>query len=121
LRDWGFIAVIATGFGDIFRRNALRNGLLAIELPESFVSDLSDDVDADPTTAITIRLDATSVSTSERTHSFELDSRVRWLLLNGFDEIDATLRSTQDIDRHEQSRPAWLPRVRLTSMAGDAP
>nr|WP_042178515.1 3-isopropylmalate dehydratase small subunit [Kibdelosporangium sp. MJ126-NF4]CEL13230.1 3-isopropylmalate dehydratase small subunit [Kibdelosporangium sp. MJ126-NF4]CTQ98921.1 3-isopropylmalate dehydratase small subunit (EC 4.2.1.33) [Kibdelosporangium sp. MJ126-NF4] len=111
LRDWGFVVVIATSFGDIFRRNALKNGLLAVELPESVVSRLAALIDADPATTITVDLSAMEVRAAGNSHPFTVDERARWLLLNGLDEIAVTLDKHDAIQAYENDRRPWLPQL----------
>ena len=109
LRDWGFVAVIAPSFGDIFTRNALRNGLLPVELPEDVVLQLCDAVEAETATPVTISLEQQEVRVAEHAYRFDVDSGARWLLLNGFDEIEVSLQAQPAIDRYERDRPGWLP------------
>lgn len=111
LRDWGFRAVVASSFGDIFRRNALKNGLLTVELPERAVRDLAALVVADPEFEITVDLVACQLRAAGHTHPFQVDPRARWSLLNGHDEIALTLACDADISLYEGSRPHWLPRA----------
>lgn len=114
LRDWGFTVVIATSFGDIFRRNAGNNSMLAIELPEPVVAELADRVEADPSLEVTADLVNLEVRTGELRQTFTMDQRARWLLLQGLDEIAITLVKEDVISAYEQARRYWLPRVRPT-------
>ncbi|MGH3700724.1 MAG: 3-isopropylmalate dehydratase small subunit [Pseudonocardiaceae bacterium] len=114
LRDSGFMVVIATSFGDIFRRNALNNGVLAIELPEAGVAELADRVDADPHVEITADLVNLEVRTDELRYGFTMNERTRWLLLNGLDEIAVTLEKAEAISAHENTRRPWLPTIAPT-------
>jgi 3-isopropylmalate/(R)-2-methylmalate dehydratase small subunit len=115
LRDWGFRVVIATSFGDIFRRNAFKNGLLAIQLPEPVAAELADFVDADHANEITVDLVNEEIRAGRSCHEFGVDRRARWLLLNGFDEIAVTLEKNDVIAAYEASRRSWLPGIRPTS------
>jgi 3-isopropylmalate/(R)-2-methylmalate dehydratase small subunit len=112
LRDGGFAAILSARFGDIFRRNALKNGLLAVCLPESTVSELMDRTDADATVEFTVDLQRREVRWPEGGAAFEIDERARWLLLNGLDDIDVTLRHQADIAAYERRRHRWLPEIR---------
>jgi 3-isopropylmalate/(R)-2-methylmalate dehydratase small subunit len=105
LHEWGFEVVIAESFGDIFRRNALKNGLLAIQFGVDAVTTL---LACSLETLVTVDLVAQEVRCGELTWAFEIDSRARWLLLNGLDEIDETLTKEADIARYEQGRRYWL-------------
>ncbi|ORT57432.1 3-isopropylmalate dehydratase small subunit [Streptomyces sp. CB03238] len=111
LRDWGFSVVVASSFGDIFRRNAFKNGLLAVQLDEEVVSGLASAVEADPDFEIVVDLEACELRAAGRGHSFEVDPRARWLLLNGYDDIAVTLGRAEAISAYEASRPPWLPRT----------
>jgi 3-isopropylmalate/(R)-2-methylmalate dehydratase small subunit len=112
LRDWGFAAVLAPGFGDIFRGNALKEGLLPVELELTDVEALWDAVEADPATAITVDLVAREVRAAGLTWSFPIDDFSRWRLLEGLDDIGLTLRHDAAIAEFEAGRPAFAPVVR---------
>jgi len=111
LTDYGFRAVIAPRFGDIFRTNATKAGLLPVVLPEPVVTALQDAVEADPDTEITVDLTGRMVRASEKgiTAPFDLDDYTRWRLLEGLDDIGLTLRHVEAITAFEQARPTWLP------------
>ena len=117
LRDWGFAVVVATSFGDIFRRNAFKNGLLAIELPEPAVAGLADRAEAGPGLEITVDLVACEIRAGRERHGFAVDDRARWLLLNGLDEISVTQARDDTISAYEGSRHHWLPRIAPTAPA----
>lgn len=123
LRDWGFAAVIATSFGDIFRRNAFKNGLLAVELPGGVVGALTDLVERDPALLLTVDLVAREVRAGAMRQAFTVDDRARRLLLEGLDEIAVTLERTDGIDAYESRRSYWLPSIRpsVPVAAGNAP
>jgi 3-isopropylmalate/(R)-2-methylmalate dehydratase small subunit len=127
LTDYGFRAVIAPRFGDIFRTNATKAGLLPVILPEATVSALQDAVEADPGTEVTVDLgrsevlagaagaggaagDASAVASAPGIRApFEIDGYTRWRLMEGLDDIGLTLRHAGEITTFEHSRPAWLP------------
>jgi 3-isopropylmalate/(R)-2-methylmalate dehydratase small subunit len=111
LMDYGFRAVIAPRFGDIFRTNSTKAGLLPVILPEATVTALQDAVEADPATVITVDLDARVVLAEAAgiTAPFDLDDYTRWRLMEGLDDIGLTLRHTDDITAFEKRRPCWLP------------
>ncbi|MCM0677725.1 3-isopropylmalate dehydratase small subunit [Micromonospora phytophila] len=111
LRDWGFRVVIAPRFGDIFRGNALKEGLLPVELELSAVEEIWDLVEADPGTEITVDLAARQVRVSGSTWPFPLDDFSRWRLMEGLDDIGLTLRHEADISAFEAGRPPFLPSV----------
>jgi 3-isopropylmalate/(R)-2-methylmalate dehydratase small subunit len=109
LTDYGFRAVISSRFADIFRGNSLKGGLLPVELPAGVVAALMALVEGDPTTAVTVDLDARQVRAGDITASFELDDFTRWRLMEGLDDIGLTLRHGQDIAAYEENRPSWKP------------
>ncbi len=111
LMDYGFRAVISPRFGDIFRGNSLKAGLLTVLLAEKIVQRLLDDITDDPTTLVTVDLVERQVRWTGEVHGFELDDYTRWRLLEGLDDVALTLRNTDVIDDYEARRPAWLPSV----------
>ncbi|HYB15289.1 MAG TPA: 3-isopropylmalate dehydratase small subunit [Streptosporangiaceae bacterium] len=114
LTDYGFRAVIAPRFGDIFRTNATKAGLLPVILPEATVSALQDAIEADPGTEVTVDLGRREVRAGAAgmagiSAPFEIDDYTRWRLMEGLDDIGLTLRHADEITAFEHSRPAWLP------------
>ena len=111
LTDYGFRAVIAPRFGDIFRGNSTKAGLLPVVLPEATVAALQDAVEAEPATEIVVDLDHRLVTaeTAGISASFEIDDYTRWRLLEGLDDISLTLRHEQDVTEFETHRPAYKP------------
>jgi len=108
LEDYGFRALIAPSFADIFRTNCCKIALLPVELPAESVRALMDAVLADPTTTISIDLDALTVSAPGMRETFVFDGFRRWCLLEGLDDIELTLRHADEIESYEAGRPAWL-------------
>ncbi len=114
LQGNGFRVVIAPRFGDIFRTNAAKSGLLADQLAEPVVERLWDHLDAHPGELVTVDLDRCVVLAGDDfLEHFTVDSYVRWQLLNGLDEISATLAGLGDIEAFESRRPPIKPRVPL--------
>ena len=115
LTDYGFRAVISSRFGDIFRSNATKGGLLPVRMADSDVSALMDLVEADPEVIVTVDLDKRQVSAGRPGEparvgsAFDIDDYTRWRLMEGLDDISLTLRHSDDIARYESTRPAWLP------------
>jgi 3-isopropylmalate/(R)-2-methylmalate dehydratase small subunit len=109
LEDYGFRAVIAPSFADIFRNNCCKIGLLPVELPQESVRALMDAVLDDPATTIVVDLEALTVTAPSVEESFAFDDFRRWCLLEGYDDIDLTLRHVDEIAAFETRRPAWLP------------
>ncbi len=113
LQDHGFRAVVSPRFADIFRSNSLKGGLLPVQLPADVVEKLMDLVEADPTTPVTVDLEARELragrGVDELVAPFDLDDFTRWRLMEGLDDIGLTLRHAADVEAFEQHRPAFLP------------
>ena len=112
LQDHGFRAVISARFADIFRGNALKGGLLPVQLPAPVVDALMARVEADPSTEVTVDLVAREVRSGDVVAPFELDDFTRWRLMEGLDDVGLTLRHEPDITAYEARRPAFLPTSR---------
>ncbi|MFH9075235.1 3-isopropylmalate dehydratase small subunit [Streptomyces alboflavus] len=112
LQDYGFRAVIAPRYGDIFRANSLLNGLLTVVVPTDVVERLWEAVAADPTVEVVVDLMALEVRCGDLTQPFSLDEEVRARLLSGEDLISATLRHEDAIAAYERGRRAALPTTR---------
>jgi 3-isopropylmalate/(R)-2-methylmalate dehydratase small subunit len=111
LRDWGFKAVLAASFGDIFRGNALKEGLLPVELELAAIETLWSAVELDPALEVTVDLVERQVRAAGLSWNFTLDEFSRWRLLEGLDDIGLTLRHEAGIGTYEASRPAFKPVV----------
>jgi 3-isopropylmalate/(R)-2-methylmalate dehydratase small subunit len=111
LVDYGFRVVIAPRFGDIFRNNATKAGLLPVQLPEETVAALQDAAEADPAGEVTVDLEAREVRHPGAgvKAPFEIDDYTRWRLMEGLDDIGLTLRYADAISEFEAQRPGWLP------------
>lgn len=111
LTDHGFRAVIAPRFGDIFRTNATKAGLLPVALSEATVTALQDAIEADPGTEVVVDLGSRVVLAEAAgiKAPFEIDDYTRWRLMEGLDDIGLTLRHVDDITAFEHNRPSWLP------------
>jgi len=109
IEDAGFRAVIAPSFADIFRNNCCKVGLLPVELAGESVRALMDAVLDDPTTEITVDLEALAVTAPSVQVSFAFDDFRRWCLLEGYDDIDLTLQHAEAIGAYEATRASWLP------------
>jgi 3-isopropylmalate/(R)-2-methylmalate dehydratase small subunit len=112
LQDHGFRAVVSSRFADIFRSNALKGGLLPVQLPSAVVEQLMSLVESDPTVAVTVDLTARLISAGDVSATFDIDDFTRWRLLEGLDDIGLTLRHAEKISAFENARPGWLPVVR---------
>jgi 3-isopropylmalate/(R)-2-methylmalate dehydratase small subunit len=109
LQDYGFRVVISPRFGDIFRGNSLKAGLLTVVLPEDVVTRLQDAIDIEPATLVSVDLTERCVRYLDEQHSFDLDDYTRWRLLEGLDDIALSLQHTDAIDGYERTRQPWLP------------
>ncbi|WP_067481645.1 3-isopropylmalate dehydratase small subunit [Actinomadura hibisca] len=109
LQQYGFRVVIAPRFGDIFRNNATKMGLLPVVLPAETVEALQSRAESDPQAEITVDLDRREVRAGDLTAPFEIDDYTRWRLLEGLDDIGLTLRHADDVTAFESARPGWLP------------
>jgi 3-isopropylmalate/(R)-2-methylmalate dehydratase small subunit len=111
LQDYGFGAIIAPSFADIFKNNCAKIGLLAVELPKEAVQKLLDAVRADPQTVITVELTERTVTGPNVRETFEMDDFTRQRLLEGLDDISLTLTYEDELEAFEKSRPSYLPKV----------
>jgi len=111
LQESDFEAVIAPSFADIFRNNAIKVGLLPVELPADTVKRLVRDVEAEPSLLVVIDVAQRSVVAPGVTAEFALDDHTQHRLLNGLDDIALTMRHEAEITAFESRRPEWLPRV----------
>jgi len=123
LDQYGFRAVIAPSFADIFFNNCFKNGLLPIVLPEATVAKLFDEVQAFPGYQLTIDLDRQVIVRKNRDEAvgeeipFEVNAFRKYCLLNGFDDIGLTLRQSDKIKAFEAQRLATKPWLAHTMAA----
>ena len=111
LMDYGFKAVISPRFGDIFRGNSLKAGLLTVALPEKAVQRLWEDVEREPSIQVVVDLVERQVRWTGEVWDFPLDDYSRWRLLEGLDDIALTLRHADAVTAYESHRKPWLPSV----------
>jgi len=113
LTDYGFRAVISPRFGDIFRNNATKTGLVPVQVSAADGRAFMDAVIADAALEITIDVERGEVSAPAAglAATFPLDEFTRYRLLEGLDDVGLTLRYEPDITSFEAHRPAWAPRV----------
>jgi len=110
LQQYGFRAVIAPSFADIFRNNSYQNGFLPVALPERTVRQILDRAQQEPGYRVTIDLEQQTVADDRDTlASFEVDPAVKHRLLHGLDDIGLTLQHADEIEAFERTRPAHLP------------
>ena len=113
LQDFGFEAVIAVSFADIFRNNSIGAGLVTAETDESVVNDLFAILARDPRAEVTLDVAARTIEVPSAglQAPFSLPDYARWRLLEGLDDIGVTLRHEEAIASFEATRPSWLPSV----------
>ncbi len=110
LQDWGFDAIIAPSFADIFFNNCTKVGLLPVVLSEKEVRWLIELAESDPAAEIVVDLESQTVSYgAEFDARFDLDPFTRHRLLNGLDDIGLTMQYADDIEAFEESRPSYKP------------
>lgn len=111
LKDYGFRAVLAPRFADIFRGNSGKQGLVTGVVTQEDCEQLWKILEAEPGTEVTVDLEHRSVEASGFRCSFQIDDYVRWTLMEGLDDISLTLQHEEEIQAYEQDRPAYKPRT----------
>jgi 3-isopropylmalate/(R)-2-methylmalate dehydratase small subunit len=111
LQDYGFKAVIAPSFADIFRNNCAKIGLLLVALPRDEVDILMQHAEEKPGSKVVIDLESqiVAVEGEDWKLGFDIDPFVKHCLLNGLDDISLTLQQEAEITAYEQRRPSFLP------------
>lgn len=102
LTDYGFKVVVSSYFADIFKGNALNNGLLPVKVSENYLKDLMNTITNQPETKIIVDVEKQTISFNNRTENFELDSYKKICLLNGYDDIDFLTSKKEAIQKFEQ-------------------
>jgi 3-isopropylmalate/(R)-2-methylmalate dehydratase small subunit len=111
LRDWGFKVVIAARFGDIFRGNALKEGLLPVQLDQKAVEAIWELAQSEPEKEIIVDLGERQVRVDDAVWTFPIDDFSRWRLMEGLDDIGLTLRHENTITEYEQHRSPFKPMI----------
>jgi 3-isopropylmalate/(R)-2-methylmalate dehydratase small subunit len=111
LRDYGFQAVFSPKFGDIFRGNSGKQGLLTGTIKESELEAFWAAIAANPGIPAQVDLVARTVAVGDLVAPFEIDDYTRWRLLEGLDDIGLTLRDEARITEFEGTRESWRPRT----------
>jgi 3-isopropylmalate/(R)-2-methylmalate dehydratase small subunit len=111
LMDYGFRVVISSRFGDIFRGNAGKAGLLAAEVDQDGVELLWKLIEQSPGLEITANLQDRNITAGTAVLPFKIDDYTAWRLLEGLDDIGLTLRKLDEIDRFEENYRQWKPRT----------
>lgn len=102
LTDYGFKVVVSSYFADIFKGNALNNGLLPVKVSENYLKDLMNTITNQPETKIIVDVEEQTISFNNRTENFELDSYKKICLMNGYDDIDFLTSKKEAIQKFEQ-------------------
>jgi 3-isopropylmalate/(R)-2-methylmalate dehydratase small subunit len=105
IQDYGFKAVVSSFFADIFKNNALNNGVLPITVSDAFLAKLMTETQNDPSTKVKINLDEQTISLvkSGEKESFDINNYKKHCLLNGFDDIDYLLSIKDKIETFEKA------------------
>ncbi|GLZ49007.1 3-isopropylmalate dehydratase small subunit [Actinomycetospora sp. NBRC 106375] len=109
LMDYGFRVVISSRFGEIFKGNSSKAGLLAATVEQSDVELLWKKIEERPGLELTVDLEAKTVTADDLVVRFTVDDYTRWRLMEGLDDIGLTMRHADDIDAYEATRPAHKP------------
>jgi 3-isopropylmalate/(R)-2-methylmalate dehydratase small subunit len=109
LQNYGFKVVLSPRFGDIFRGNSGKSGLLAAQVDDKVIGALWSYLDEQPGAEITVDLEAKTVRAGDIEDSFDIDDYTRWRLLEGLDDIGITLSHEDEIAAYENGRPSWKP------------
>jgi 3-isopropylmalate/(R)-2-methylmalate dehydratase small subunit len=109
LQNYGFKVVLGSRFGDIFRSNSGKAGLLVGVVEQKIIEELWDYIEAYPAAPITVDLVERQVTAEGFQTSFEIDDYTRWRLMEGLDDIGLTLRHVDQIDEFERRRPGFKP------------
>ena len=112
IQQYGFDAVIAPSFSDIFRNNCTKNGLAPVILPQAAVEKLWELIEADANTEIVVDMEKllVEVPSAGFKESFPMDAPTQHRFLNGLDDIGITMTHADEIDSFEKTRPSWLKR-----------
>ncbi|WP_217134639.1 3-isopropylmalate dehydratase small subunit [Leucobacter chinensis] len=111
LRDYGFKVVLSSRFGDIFRGNSGKQGLLAAQVNEADIEKIWQVIEAEPGVKLTVSLEEREVRVGNLVVPFDIDDYTQWRLTEGLDDISLTLRNEQAITDFEATRPAWMPKT----------
>ena len=111
LQNYGFRVVIGSRFGDIFRGNSGKAGLLVAVLDQKIIEELWNFIEESPDKPLTVDLQEQTVTADGFSADFEIDGYTRWRLLEGLDDIGLTLRHVDEIDSYEADRPSFKPKT----------
>lgn len=118
LQNYGFKVVIGSRFGDIFRGNSGKAGLLIATVDQDVVEKLWEIAESEPGISFTVDLNHCTVEAAGNVFGFTIDDYTRHRLLEGLDDIGLTLTHADEIAAFEAARPAWLPKTLPAKVAG---
>jgi 3-isopropylmalate/(R)-2-methylmalate dehydratase small subunit len=101
LTDYGFKVVVSSFFADIFKGNALNNGLLPVKVSEEFLKQILNDITENPEKEILVDVEKQTITFNDKTENFEIDSYKKICLMNGYDDIDFLISKKQAIKEFE--------------------
>jgi len=106
LSDYGFKGIVSSFFADIFKGNALNNGLLPIQVSPDFLKDIMKLISEKPETRVSVDLESQSISieNSKLKESFKIDTYKKTCMINGYDDIDFLLSKKDKIEHFENQR-----------------
>ena len=120
LQNYGFRVVIGSRFGDIFRGNSGKAGLLVAVLDQKIIEELWNFIEEHPDKSLTVDLQEQTVTADGFSADFEIDGYTRWRLLEGLDDIGLTLRHVEEIDSYEAVRPSFKPKTLPVKVASSS-
>ncbi|MEM9685996.1 MAG: 3-isopropylmalate dehydratase small subunit [Bacteroidota bacterium] len=104
LTDYGFKVIVSSYFADIFKGNALNNGLLPVQISPEFLKRLLSAIQTNPNTTVTVDLEAQIIQVESEQESFDIDPYKKTCLINGYDDIDFLISNKAKIEVFETSR-----------------
>lgn len=111
LQNYGFKVVLSSRFADIFRGNSQKMGLLTVILPQDEIEKIWKKVESAPDTAITVDLEAKTVSYDTASIAFAIDDYTRWRLMEGLDDIGLTFTKIDEVTKFEEKRLSFKPKT----------
>jgi 3-isopropylmalate/(R)-2-methylmalate dehydratase small subunit len=111
LQQYGFDAVIAPSFSDIFIGNCVQSGLVPAVLPEDGCARISAVLRSDPSFELILDLDRQAISYGVAVETFQIDTDSREILMHGLDDVSLILRHEEELLAYEKRRPAWVPEI----------
>ncbi len=118
LQNYGFRVVIGNRFGDIFRGNSGKAGLVVATVSPEVVEELWSYAETSPGAELTVDLEKKEITAGDATYPFTIDDYTRYRLLNGLDDIGLTLQHAEKITTYEAKRPVFKPRTIPARTAG---